>query len=82
LTGLQLLQRAKIDPSGMIKFFERLSEKDEGRLEWLSSHPMSTARAVRLKMELAALPKRSPEPFTFDWKHVQASLESRPVAAP
>lgn len=82
LTGLQLLQRAKIDPSGMIKFFERLSEKDEGRLEWLSSHPMSTARVVRLKMELAALPKRSPEPFTFDWKHVQASLESRPVAAP
>jgi Zn-dependent protease with chaperone function len=82
LTGLQLLQRAKIDPSGMIKFFERLSEKDEGRIEWLSTHPMSTARAVRLKMELAALPKRSPEPFTFDWKHVQASLESRPVAAP
>jgi predicted Zn-dependent protease len=82
LTGLQLLQRAKIDPSGMIKFFERLSEKDEGRLEWLSTHPMSTARAVRLKMELAALPKRSPEPFTFDWKHVQASLESRTVAAP
>jgi Zn-dependent protease with chaperone function len=82
LTGLQLLQRAKIDPSGMIKFFERLSEKDEGRMEWLSTHPMSTARASRLKMELAALPKRSPEPFTFDWKHVQASLESRPVAAP
>ena len=31
LTGLQLLQRAKIDPSGMIRFFERLSEKDEGQ---------------------------------------------------
>ncbi len=82
LTGLQLLQRAKIDPSGMIKFFERLSEKDEGRMEWFSTHPMSTARAARLKLELAALPKRSPEPFMFDWKHVQASLESRPVAAP
>jgi len=49
LTGLQLLQRAKIDPSGMIRFFERLSEKDEGRMEWLSTHPMSTARAERLK---------------------------------
>ena len=82
LTGLQLLQRAKIDPSGMIRFFERLSEKDEGRMEWLSTHPMSTARAERLKAELAALPKTSPEPFRFDWKQVQASLGSQPVPAP
>jgi Zn-dependent protease with chaperone function len=82
LTGLQLLQRAKIDPSGMIRFFERLSEKDQGRMEWLSTHPMSTARADRLKAELAALPKKSPEPFTFDWKQVQASLGSQPVIAP
>lgn len=82
VTGLQLLQRAKIDPSGMIKFFERLSEKDEGRMEWLSTHPMSTGRAERLKAELAALPKKSPEPFTFDWKQVQASLGSQPVVAP
>jgi hypothetical protein len=51
-------------------------------MEWLSTHPMSTARAERLKAELAALPKKSPEPFTFDWKHVQASLGSQPVAAP
>ncbi|HSS29406.1 MAG TPA: M48 family metallopeptidase, partial [Nitrospiraceae bacterium] len=77
LTGLQLLQRAKIDPSGMIRFFERLSEKDEGRMEWLSTHPMSTARAERLKTELAALPKKLPEPFTFNWKQVQASLGSQ-----
>ena len=80
--GLQLLQRAKIDPSGMIKFFERLSDKDEGRKEWLSTHPMSTARAERLKTELAALPKKSPEPFTFDWKQVQTSLGSQPAVAP
>ena len=82
LKGLQLLQRAKIDPSGMIRFFERLSEQDEGRMEWLSTHPMSVARAERLNRELAALPKKSPEPFSFDWKQVQASLESRTVAAP
>ena len=82
LTGLQLLQRAKIDPSGMIRFFERLSEKDEGRMEWLSTHPMSTARAERLKGELEALPKTLPAPFTFDWKQVQASLGSQPVATP
>ena len=74
LKGLQLLQRAKINPAGMITFFERLSEKDEGRMEWLSTHPMSAARAERLKAELAALPKKSPEPFTFDWKQVRAGL--------
>jgi Zn-dependent protease with chaperone function len=74
LTGLRLLHRAKIDPAGMIAFFQKLSEKDEGRMEWLSTHPMSTARAARLKAELAALPKRTPEPFTFDWTNVQAGL--------
>jgi predicted Zn-dependent protease len=82
LTGLQLLQQAKIDPSGMIRFFERLSEKDQGRMEWFSTHPMSTARAERLKAELAALPKRSTEPFTFDWKLVQTSLGFQPVTVP
>lgn len=82
LTGLQLVYRAKIDPKGMITFFQKLSEKDEGRLEWLSTHPMSSARADRLKAELAALPKRSPEPFTFQWSDVQGALGVSPVAAP
>jgi Zn-dependent protease with chaperone function len=74
MTGLQLLHRAKIDPSGMITFFERLAEKDEGRVEWLSTHPMSGARAERLKAEIAAMPKLRPEPFTFEWVKVRASL--------
>lgn len=73
LTGLQLLYRAKIDPSGMITFFQRLAEKDEGRVEWLSTHPMSNARAERLKTQLAEMPKQNPEPFTFDWTKVRAS---------
>lgn len=82
LTGLQLVYRAKIDPKGMITFFQKLSEKDEGRMEWLSTHPMSSARADRLKAELAALPKHSSEPFTFEWKTVQEALGVQPVAAP
>jgi hypothetical protein len=45
-------------------------------MEWLSTHPMSAARAERLKTELAALPKKLPEPFTFNWKQVQTSLGS------
>ncbi|TKS60665.1 MAG: hypothetical protein EWM72_01215 [Nitrospira sp.] len=82
LTGLQLLHRAKIDPSGMITFFQRLSEKDEGRTEWLSTHPMSRTRAERLKAELAAMPKKTPEPFTFDWAKVRGSLGVQPVVDP
>jgi predicted Zn-dependent protease len=33
LTGVQLFQRAEIDPSATIRFFERLSEKDKGLME-------------------------------------------------
>jgi predicted Zn-dependent protease len=73
VTGLQLLHRARIDPAGMITFFQRMSEQEQGRVEWLSTHPMSAARAERLKKEMALLPKTMPEPFTFQWETVQAS---------
>jgi predicted Zn-dependent protease len=33
----------------MIRLFERLSEKDKERVEWISSHPMNLTRAERLK---------------------------------
>ncbi|HEU5408956.1 MAG TPA: M48 family metallopeptidase [Nitrospira sp.] len=82
LTGLQLLHRAKIDPSGMITFFQRLAEKDEGRVEWFSTHPMSSARADRLKAELADMPKQTPESFTFDWTKVRASLGAHTGGSP
>jgi beta-barrel assembly-enhancing protease len=82
VNGLRLLYRAKIDPAGMVTFFERLSGQEEGRVEWLSSHPMSAGRAARLKMEIAALPKKTPEPFTFQWKTVQESLGVQPAVAP
>lgn len=80
--GLRLLHRARVDPSGMITFFQRLSEKEDGRVEWLSTHPMSAGRAALLKIEMAALSNTIPEPFTFQWKTVQESLGVAPVAAP
>ena len=78
LTGLRLLHKARVDPAGMIAFFERLaqSEKDKERVELLSTHPMSTARAGRLKAELKSLPSFLPEPFAFDWEKIQSSLKS------
>lgn len=74
LNGLRLLHRAKIPADGMIRFFERLSESDKLQVEMLSTHPMSAARAERLKAEAASLPKGDAEPFTFDWQAVQAGL--------
>ncbi|OQW30806.1 MAG: hypothetical protein A4E19_08620 [Nitrospira sp. SG-bin1] len=74
VTGVQMLHRAKIDPSGMITFFQRLAEKDGGRVEWLSTHPMSSARADRLRVELAGMSKQHTAPFTFEWAKVQTSL--------
>jgi Zn-dependent protease with chaperone function len=73
ITGLRLLHDARIAPDGMIRFFERLSEKDQARVELFSTHPMSKARAERLKAELASLPKTAAEPFSFEWKTIQAS---------
>jgi len=77
LSGLHLLHRAKISSDGMIRFFERLSESDKLQVEMLSTHPMSAARAERLKAEAASLPGQTPEPFGFDWTKVQESLGHR-----
>ena len=76
LAGLRLLHKAKVDPAGMIAFFERLarSEKEQERAELLSTHPMSRARADRLKAEMNRLPKFLPEPFSFNWTAVQTAL--------
>ena len=82
LAGVPVRQGTKLDPCGMGRCFERLSGKDQGRTEWLSTQATRTARAERLKAELAALPKKSPKPFTFEWEQVQTSLGSQPVAAP
>ena len=73
VTGLQLLYRSRIDPAGMIAFFQRMSDQEQGRVEWLSSHPMSAGRAERLKKEMGLLPTIVPEPFTFKWETVQHS---------
>ncbi|MDH4304747.1 MAG: M48 family metallopeptidase [Nitrospira sp.] len=82
MTGLQLLYQAKINPEGMITFFQRLAEKDEGRVEWLSTHPMSSARADHLKAKLAEMPKQQAEPFSFEWPKVRGGLGMSSSSAP
>ena len=81
-TGLDLLHRAKVNPEGMITFFQRLAEKDDGRVEWLSTHPMSSARADHLKARLAEVPKQKSEPFSFEWAKVRDALGASSGSAP
>ncbi|WP_447975039.1 M48 family metallopeptidase [Nitrospira sp. Kam-Ns4a] len=72
--GLRLLHRARIPPDGLIRFFERLSEHDRLQVELLSTHPMSAARAERLKAEAATLPRQAARPFAMDWDAARAGL--------
>lgn len=79
LVGLHLLSDARIAPDGMIRFFERLSERDKDHVELFSTHPMSAIRAARLKAEIGLMPNRASEPFGFDWSKVQASIDQQAV---
>jgi len=55
--GLKMLLAAKIDPAGMIAFFETV-RKEEGHLptalSYVSSHPQTELRIARLKSLIAA----------------------------
>ncbi|HYJ17120.1 MAG TPA: M48 family metallopeptidase [Candidatus Limnocylindria bacterium] len=55
--GLQMLLAARIDPAGMIAFFEAVG-KDEGQmapaLSYISTHPQTELRIARLKSLIAA----------------------------
>jgi len=74
LDGLRLVHRAKIDPAGMVRFFQRLSEADKLHVELLSTHPMSAARAERLHTEVSLLPRQAPVPFALDWNALHSGV--------
>jgi len=71
LEGMKMLLAARVDPAGMIAFFETV-QKEEGAqptaLAYLSSHPMPAERMARLKAMAAAAPAPA-EPVLpgIDW---------------
>ncbi len=67
--GLRLLQRAKIDPQGMVTFFEKLARKESG-VALLSTHPMSAERADRLRAEIAQAGPWPVDPLPITWATV------------
>jgi Zn-dependent protease with chaperone function len=80
--GVDLLHRAAISPSGLIRFFERLAASDGEPTELLSTHPMSAARAKRLESDAASLGPQQSIPFTIDWAAVRQSLSQGAAARP
>jgi predicted Zn-dependent protease len=69
--GMKMLLAARVDPAGLIAFFEKM-QKEEGAqpkaLTYLSSHPMPDERIARLK-SLAATGTGASEPVLpgEDW---------------
>jgi len=74
--GMAMVQRARIDPQGMVAMYERLQRRPERRGEpptYLSSHPRTAERLASLKRQaaearytpVALLPGRR-------WSHIRA----------
>ena len=66
--GMKMLLAARVDPAGLIAFFEKMQKEEGGQpkaLTYLSSHPMPAERVARLKA-LAALAKGLSEPVLPD----------------
>lgn len=77
--GLRRLVAARIDPSGMASFMDKLAAKDKDAAppEWLSTHPASKERADSLRIAAAAVPGPW-SALPVDWTAVRGSL---PVAS-
>ncbi|MGH7421495.1 MAG: M48 family metallopeptidase, partial [Candidatus Rokuibacteriota bacterium] len=66
--GLKMMMAARLDPAGMIAFFETIQKEEGGQpqaLTYLSSHPMPAERIARLKA-LAATWQGPPDPLLPD----------------
>lgn len=76
--GLERLAEARIDPAGMVRFFESLARTETATLPGMfSTHPATTERLEALRQNLTQHPPGRIEAITVDWPAVQASLGLR-----
>jgi len=69
--GLKRMLAARIDPQGMVRFFERLAREDErGLPAFLSTHPATGERLEFLRREVSAA-KADATPLGLDWAAVK-----------
>jgi predicted Zn-dependent protease len=69
--GMKMLLAARVDPAGMIAFFEKMQKKEGAQspaLTYLSSHPMTAERIARLRsLAAAGTGPREPVLPNEDW---------------
>ncbi|MDN2718362.1 M48 family metallopeptidase [Janthinobacterium sp. SUN120] len=76
--GLLALQRAQIRPDGMLRFFQKLDDKDKASVPgWISSHPQTAARAQQIRSLIAATPCPACVPLASQhWQAMKALVAS------
>lgn len=74
--GLHALQRARIRPDGMLRFFQQLGDEDKAETPgWISSHPQTAARAQQIRTLIAATPCPACLPLiSSHWQAMKAAL--------
>ncbi len=78
LQGLRYLEQAQIDPSGMVEFFERVKQEEQGApflssmengVAILSTHPAIDSRIAYLRERILVMPRwtyRTPDQLRFE----------------
>ena len=78
MKGLALLKKIRVDPNGMVQFFETLAQSNKGApIELLSTHPSSTERMTALREAIKQQEPWHSEPLPYDWNTIKASLPAR-----
>jgi beta-barrel assembly-enhancing protease len=75
--ALELLEKSKISPKALAKFFERLNTKDldyDESLELIMSHPHNNKR-IEQSLRYKTKNNFHPVPFTINWEKVRESLK-------
>jgi Zn-dependent protease with chaperone function len=75
--GLAALNKAHIDAHGMLRFFEKLQQKDGATITLLSTHPATTDRLDALKMAVNKQVPGEIQPLAYDWTTIKAELKGR-----
>ena len=82
--GLRMLLAAKVDPQGMIAFFETLHAGERGlptATRYLTSHPLAAERVENLKRLAASAPKKfRPLLPDQDWRDVRRVCGARSLS--
>ncbi len=75
--GVLLLKKAKINPDGMILFFEKLAKSEGMTFPLLLTHPGSADRAASLQAIIREVGPWKSIPLSYDWNKIKAGLSPR-----